>query len=284
MIKRNFISGRDWFFEAILPEEDPDFTWGFFPEKVIYSGKSKFQKIDVYQTKHFGRILTLDDFVQLSTTHEFVYHEMLVHPAFSCHKNPKRVLIIGGGDGGTLREVAKYPVKDIFMVDIDKKIIEVSKKYLRGVSNGAFNDKRLKLIFADALNFVKNYKDYFDIIINDLTDPVGPSLDLWSAEFYSDIRRALKKDGVAGFQTGFIGEGFDTKLRNVVRRIFPYFKVHKAYVGCYPFGEHTFSFGSKKIDFDKINLKEVEKKLKKMKLKTRYYSPEIHFSSKVFSK
>jgi spermidine synthase len=284
MIKKNFIPGRDWFFEAILPAEDPDFTWGFSPEKIIYSGKSKFQKIDIYETKHFGRILTLDDLVQLSTVHEFIYHETLVHPAFFYHKNPKRVLIIGGGDGGTLREVVKYPVKEIFMVDIDKKIIEISKKYLRGVSNGAFNDKRLKLIFADALNFVKNYNDYFDIIINDLTDPVGPSLDLWSAKFYSDIRRALKKDGVAGFQTGCIGEDFDTELRYVVRRVFPYFKVHKAYVGCFPFGEHTFSFGSKKIDFDKMNLKEMKAKFKKIKLRTRYYSPEIHFSSKVFPK
>lgn len=285
-MKRKFLFNKNWFFEDFkLPTEPPTSTWGVVINKEIYSEKSKFQKIEVFNTKEFGRILALDGLVQLSTKHEFVYHEMITHPAMFYHQNPERVLIIGGGDGGVLREVAKHQsVREIFLVDIDKKVIEVSKKYLPSVSNGAFNDKRLKIFNEDALKFVKKYKNYFDIIIDDLTDPKRPSLGLWSVRFYKDILGALKKDGVAVFQTAYLKERFAQKARKKIKKIFPYFKVHKAFVGCFPFDEHTFSFGSKKVNFDKVTFEEINKKFKKLNLKTKYYSPEIHFSSQVLPK
>jgi len=281
-MKKKFLFGKNWFFEDFLPSESPTFTWGVTVEKEIYSGKSKFQKIEIFETKKFGRIFTLDGFVQLSTEHEFVYHEMITHPAFFYHKNPKKVLIIGGGDGGVLREVVKYPsVEEIFLVDIDEKVIDVSKKYLPSVSNGAFQDKRLKILNEDALELVKNYKNYFDVIIDDLTDPIGPSLALWRIKFYKDILKALKEDGVTGFQTAYLREKFAKRTRKNLEKVFSFFKVHKAFVGCFPFDEHTFSFGSKKIDFNKFTFKEINKKFKKLNLKTKYYSPEIHFTSYV---
>ena len=155
-MKKKFLFKKDWFFEDFkLPTEPPVFTWCTAIKRKIYSGKSQFQKIDVFDTEEFGRILALDGLVQLSTKHEFVYHEMFVHPAMLYHQKPERILIIGGGDGGALREVFKYPVKEVFLVDIDKKVIDVSRKYLPSVSKGAFNDKRLKIFNKDAISFVK---------------------------------------------------------------------------------------------------------------------------------
>jgi spermidine synthase len=276
--------GQNWFFENLLPGEPKSSTWGFKVEKKIISKKSKFQKIEIFQTKEFGRVFVLDGLVQLSTKDEFVYHEMLVQPALLYHQNPKKILIIGGGDGGVLREVVKHPVKEIYLVDIDKKVIEISKKYLPSVSKKAFNDKRLKIFNEDALNFVKKYKNYFDIIIGDLTDPTGPSLQLWKTGFYKDILRALKENGVAAFQTAYLKEKFAKRARKKIRKIFPFFKIHKAFVGCFPFDEHTFSFGSKKIDFDKVSFDGIKEKFKKLNLKTKYYSPEIHFASAILPK
>ncbi|MBZ9572224.1 polyamine aminopropyltransferase [Patescibacteria group bacterium] len=284
-MKKRFLFGKNWFFEDFkIVEEPKTSTWGVIIEKEIYSGKSKYQKIEIFKTEEFGKILALDGLIQLSTKDEFVYHEMLVHPAMFYHQNPKRVLIIGGGDGGVLREVAKYPVKEIFLVDLDKKVIEVSKKYLPSLSTGAFKDKRLKIFNENALKFIKNYKNFFDIIIDDLTDPTGPSLDLWKIGFYRDISRALKKKGVSAFQTAYVEEKFAEKARKKLKKVFPFFKVHKAFVGCFPFDEHTFSLGSKTIDFDKVSFKKIKEKYKRLNLKTKYYSPKIHFASAVWPK
>lgn len=282
-MRKKFLFNKNWFFEDFkLPNESQSFTWGVVVEKEVYSGKSQFQKIEIFETKEFGRVLALDGLIQLSTKYEAVYHEMLAQPAFFYHKGPEKVLIIGGGDGGTLRETVKHKsVKEIYLVDIDKKVIEVSKKYLPSVSAGAFKDGRLKIFNQDALKFIKNYKNYFDIIINDLTDPNGLSLDLWRAEFYRDILKALKDGGVAAFQTAYLKEGFAKEAREKIKKVFPFFKAHKAFVGCFPFDEHTFSFSSKNIDFDKITFSEIEKKYRKLKIKTKYYSPHIHFISQV---
>jgi len=281
---KKFLFGKKWFFEDLKLGEPATSTWGFQIEKEIYSGKSKFQKIGVFETKEFGKILALDSLVQLSTKDEFVYHEMLVHPALFYHQKPKRILIIGGGDGGVLREVAKHPVKEIFLVDIDEKVIEVSKKYLPSVSRGAFGDRRLKIFIENASKFVKRYNNFFDVIIDDLTDPTGPSFELWKTGFYRDILKASKENGVSVFQTAYLKERFAKRARKKLKKIFPFFKVHKAFVGCFPFDEHTFSFGSKKIDFDRIGFKEIKEKYKKLNIKTKYYSPEIHFSSVVLPK
>lgn len=282
---KRFRFGKNWFFEDFIPGETPTLTWGVVSQKDIYSGKSRYQKINIFETGEFGRILALDGLTQLSTKHEFIYHEMLVHPAFFYHKNPERILIIGGGDGGVLREVVKHKnVKEIILVDIDKEVIDISKKYLPSLSQGAFKDKRLKVYTEDALNFVKKYKSYFDIIVNDLTDPSGVSLFLWSDSFYKNIKAALKKDGVAVFQTAYLNEKFAKKSRLRIKRIFPFFKIHKAHIKCFPLDEHTFSLGSETLEFNKLTFAGLEKKYERSKIKTKYYSPQIHFSSAVLPK
>ncbi len=285
-MKRKFLSGKNWFFEEFIPSESKTSIWGFQIKKQVLLKKSKYQKIEIFETDEFGRILILDGLVQLSTTEEFIYHEMLVHPAMLYQGSPKKVLIVGGGDGGSLREVAKHKsVKEIYLVDIDKEVVNVSRKYLPSVSKGAFRDKRLKVFYEDAFKFIKKHENYFDVIINDLTDPVDPSFVPWNTEFYKDTFRALKEKGVVSFQTAYKDkENLFIKVRREIKRIFPFFKVHKAFVDCFPFDEHTFSFASKKIDFEKISLKKIKDRYQRANLKTDYYSPEMHFASQVFAK
>jgi spermidine synthase len=273
--------GKNWFFEDFLPGEPKISTWGFKIEKEIFSGKSEFQKIEVFENEDFGRILVLDGVVQLSTKFEYIYHEMLVHPAMLYHGNPKRVLIIGGGDGGSLREVAKHPIKEIYLVDIDKKVIEVSKKYLPSVSAGSFKDKRLKTFNEDAFKFLGRYQNFFDVIINDLTDPKGPSFSLWGRKFYQKILNALNKGGIVSMQAGYLREKFSDNLRKRMEKFFPFFVLHSAFVDCFPMGEHVFFLGSKDFNFAKISFKEIQKRFKKLKLKTKYYNPKIHFCSRI---
>jgi len=284
-MKKKFLFGKNWFFEDFkIPTEPPTSTWCVAIEKELFAGKSKFQKIEIFETKEFGRILALDGMVQLSTKHEFVYHEMLVHPTLFSHPNPEKILIIGGGDGGVLREVVKHPVKEIFLVDIDEKVIGISKKYLPSLSQRAFEDRRLKIFIEDGTKFVKKYKNYFDIIIVDSTDYFGPAKKLSEVKFLKDASRALKLDGIFAAQTAYFQERFAKRARKNIKKIFPFFKVHKAFVGCFPFDEHTFSIGSKKINLDKLSYKTVSQKFKKLNLKTKYYTPEIHFTSAVLPK
>jgi len=280
-MKKTFL-GKKCFFEEFLPGEPEKSTWGFLIERKIYSGKSKFQKIEIFKNAEFGRILVLDGEVQLSTKHEFIYHEMLVHPAMLYyHEKPERVLIIGGGDGGALREVIKHPAKEIFLVDIDKKVIQISQKYLPSVSNGAFKDKRVKIFFDDAFKFLDKYYEFFDIIIDDLTDPSGPSLPLWERIFYKKILKALKKNGIASIQAGYFKEKLSINLREKMKNTFKNYVLHKAFVDCFPFDEHVFFVGAKNFNLDKITLMKIERRFKKLKIKTKYYNPQIHFCSKI---
>ena len=283
MIKKVFFK-KKWFFEKALPGEPQFIIWGMAAGKEIFSGRSKYQKIEIFNNENLGRVLVLDGRVQLSTKYEFRYHEMLVHPAMIYHSNPEKVLIIGGGDGGALREMAKHPVKEIFLVDIDKEIIKISRKYLPSVSSGAFNDKRLKIFIEDGLKFIKKFNNFFDIIIIDSTDPQGPSKKLFKIKFYRDIQRALRKEGIFAAQTGYYSDRWGKEAVGGIKRIFSFSKVIRVFVDCFPLGEQTFCLGSKKVNFDKFGPKEVKEKYEKLNLKTRYYSPEIHFSSLVFPK
>lgn len=273
---------KKWFFEKVLPGEAPYITWGFLVNKKIFSKKSKYQKIEIFENKDLGRVLILDGRVQLSTKYEYKYHEMLVHPAILYHKKAERILIIGGGDGGVLREVIKYPIKEVILVDIDKEVIDASRKYLPTVSAGAFKSKKLKIFNEDALNFVKKFKNYFDIVILDSTDPQGPSTSLFKNKFFRDISCALKPNGIFVAQTGYYSDLWGKKAIKEIQKIFPFTKIFRVFIDCFPLVEQTFTFGSKKINFDKIGKRKISIKFKKLNLKTRYYSPEIHFASCVF--
>lgn len=281
-MKKKFIKNQDWFFEDYFGLQPRDLAWGFEIKKEIYSGKSPYQNFQIFDTKELGRVLVLDGFVQLTTKHEFIYHEMLVHPAIASHKSPKNILVVGGGDGGVLREIFKYPVKEVILCDIDKKVIDISKKYFPSVSKGSFNDKRLKIFNEDAFVLIDNYKNYFDVIIDDITDPTGPSTGIWEKKFYEKALNSLKSDGIFCSQTGLVNENFAKKARKIIGEVFSFSKTLRVFINSFPFEEFTFTIASKKIDFNKIKEEEIKKNFEKLKIKTNYYSPKIYFSSMVF--
>ncbi|MBC7127305.1 MAG: polyamine aminopropyltransferase [Candidatus Methanosuratus sp.] len=167
--------------------------------RTLHSERSEFQEIDVVESEDYGRMLLLDGKVQSTSKDEHIYHESLVHPAMFAHASPKDVLILGGGEGGTLREVLKHPsVERAVMVDIDRRVVEVSKEYMPELSGGAFEDPRAELVFGDGRKYVEECLGKFDVAIVDLTDPLegGPGAMLYTKEFYALLSGILKKDGI----------------------------------------------------------------------------------------
>ncbi|MFO7151825.1 MAG: polyamine aminopropyltransferase [Bacillota bacterium] len=240
-------------------------------KNVLHTEKTKFQNLAVYETEEFGRMLVLDDVVQLTMKDEFVYHEMIAHVPLFTHGNPERVLIIGGGDGGTLREVLKHPVKEAHLVDIDEKVIEASKNFFPEL-NVAFKDPRAKVLCEDGIAYVKRFKNYYDVIIVDSTDPVGPAVGLFRSDFYRDIFNALTEKGifVAQTESPFFYEGLIKEVYNCVSEIFPYTALYTAVVPTYPGALWTFVMGSKQVDPHKVDLPQ------ECGFKTKYYSPKVH--------
>ena len=279
---RKKLLGKEWIFENFLSGESKLGLEGFAVKKTLYVEKSKYQMIEIVETDGFGRMLFLDNLVQLSTKHEAIYHEMLVHPAMLSHPAPKKVLILGGGDGGALREVLKHPVKEVFLVDIDEDVIEASKKYLPSVSHSAFKDPRAKVIVADGEEFISRYNEYFDCIIFDLSDPDNEiSLKMFQRRFFEKAKKALKSSGIFSGQTGYLTEEFSEAAIKELRRVFPHVVVRKAYVGSFREGEQSFSLAAKKLKIATIPLATIRRRFEKTKLKTVYYSPEIHMASAV---
>ena len=166
---------------------------------------TKYQKIQVLDTYSLGRCLVLDQEMQSAQFDEYIYHEALVHPALIMHKNPKEILVMGGGEGATLREILKHrTVKKITMLDIDRQVIDFAKKYLGVWNRGAFSDKRLNLIITDAKKYIENEDKKFDVIISDLCSPIkhGPAYQLYTLEFYKILKTRLKEDGIFILQAG----------------------------------------------------------------------------------
>lgn len=277
---------NNWLFESsVIPYDDIDEKVGLKIKKKLYYDKSPYQKIEVYDTYSFGRILVLDGIFQTSEKDEFIYHEMLCHLPMFCCPNPKKVLIIGGGDGGALKEILKHPVEKVWLVEIDKKVIDISKKYLPSISKGAFKNKKVEVIIGNGLKFIKNHRNFFDIIILDLSDPWGPAKKLISLNFYRNVKRALNKKGVVSVQSGSITN--QLKLVKIIyknlKKVFPFVEIHQACVPLYQAGEYSFTIASN-LSLKKINLVNLNKRFDELSLKTKYYLPEIHQSSKVLPK
>jgi len=179
------------FFEAL----NPNFGYFYTVKKSLRKGTTKFQQIELIDTDEFGRVLLLDNITQLGDRKDFGYHEPMVHPAMCSHPNPRSVLVIGGGDGGILREVLKHPtVERVEMAELDDGVIDFAKKYLTSVHQGAFDDKRVNLNVIDGRQFTKEHPGAFDIIIMDMTDPFGPSRMLYTSNFFRLIKKALRND------------------------------------------------------------------------------------------
>lgn len=241
--------------------------------EVLYSGKSNYQEIAVYKTAQYGTLLALDDIIQTNEKDEFIYHEMITHVALNTHVNPERVLVIGGGDGGAIREVLKHKsVKKATLAEIDDKVVEVSKKFLPSISCG-LEDKRADIQICDGIKYIQEHKNEFDVIIVDSTDPIGPAVGLFSGQFYKMVYDALKDDGifVAQTESPFYNVDLIKNIHRDLKELFPIVRLYLATVPTYPGGLWTFTLGSK--IYDPLNVKSFED------IDTKYYSPEIHNSA-----
>lgn len=236
--------------EMWFTEEDRDnLKLDYRIKDIIYSENSSFQKVIILDSYDFGRMLVLDGAIQTTALDGYIYNEMIAHIPLNVHPNPKNVLIIGGGDCGAAREVAKYPnIEIIDMVEIDQKVVEACKKYLPEVS-GNLSDPRINFIYEDGTAFVKQKRDYlYDIIIVDSSDPVGPAVQLFQQEFYNDLYDILQDDGLMVCQSEspiFYSEMM-VSINRRLNKLFPIVRVYMATVPTYPGGFWTFTMGSKK--------------------------------------
>ncbi len=246
-------------------------------DRQLYSGKSEFQRIDVFESKEFGRFLTLDGYIMLTEKDEFIYHEMITHVPMCVHPSAKRVLVIGGGDGGTVRELLRYPtIEHIDLVEIDELVVEVCRKYLPQTAGG-LGDERVHPHFEDGLKFIRHCEDEYDLIIVDSTDPFGPGEGLFTKEFYGNCYKALKADGIMVNQheSPFYADDAYAMQRAHKRIVesFPISKVYQAHIPTYPSGHWLFGFASKKyhpvrqVDWTRWNA---------LGLATRYYNTQLH--------
>ena len=276
---------EQWFFEDTVPYDFSEIKIGIRIKKKLYSGKSCFQKIEFYDTYAYGRILALDGIVQTSEKDEFIYHETLCQTPLFLHNNAENVLVVGGGDGGSLKQILKHKTIKPTMVEIDEKVVQLCQKYLPLISSKAFKNPRTELIIGDGKKQIEKRKNYFDVIILDLSDPAGPAEDLISLNFYKKTAQALKKDGIISIQSGSFTcqPELVSKIFKRVKKVFPYYEIRRAVVPSYQAGEYSFTIGSKK-NLKKITFNQIKNKYKKLNLDLKYYSPEIHFSSKVLPK
>ncbi len=240
-------------------------------EEILYKGKSKFQEIMVIRNPYFGKMLILDDVVQITERDEFFYHEMLTHIVMHAHPDPRKVIVIGGGDGGVVREVVKHKtVEKVYFVEIDEKVIDVSRKYFPDISSGV-DDPRVEIKIADGAEFITNRKlSDIDVVIIDSTDIVGFARSLFTKDFFTRVRNCLTDEGmfVTHSESLHFHKDMVIEVQEILKSAFPIVDLYTAPIATYPGNWWSFSVASK-------NLSPRDTR-RKLKIKTKYYSDEIH--------
>ena len=262
-----------WFTER----HTPNVKFSIKVDRQLYTAQSEFQRIDVFDSKEFGRFLTLDGYMMLTEKDEFIYHEMITHIPMAVHPNPKNILVIGAGDGGVIRELTRYPdVESIDLVEIDELVIEVSRKFLPTTAC-CLGDERVHIFCEDGVKFIRKCDNKYDVIIVDSTDPFGPGESLFTKEFYGSCNKALRDDGIMVNQheSPFYDEdalAMQRAHRKIVES-FPISRVYQAHIPTYPSGHWLFGFASKKYhpvrDLNSV-------KWNMLGLKTKYYNTKLH--------
>ena len=255
----------------------PDAKLSILVKEQLYSEQTPFQKIDFFDSETFGKFFTLDGLIMITEKDEFIYHEMIVHVAMATNLNIKRVLVIGAGDGGTVRELTRYPfIEHIDMVEIDKMVVDVCKEFLPQTAC-KLNDPRVHLYFEDGLRYIRSKENEYDLIIVDSTDPFGPGEGLFTKEFYGNCFKALTEDGILVNQhENAYYTSFAQSMRRAHCRIvnlFPICKVYQAHIPTYPSGHWLFGFASKKYD-PVADLK--ADAWNQLGIYTRYYNTDLH--------
>lgn len=243
--------------------------------QMLHREQTPFQEIVFLDTVQFGRMLVLDGAVQVTLMDEFVYHEMLAHVPLHAHPAPKDVLIIGGGDGGTAREVLRHKdIESVTLVEIDRRVVELSRRYLPEVAC-SYDNPKLQVHFEDGVEFVMNKKACYDVILVDAPDPVGQAERLFGVEFYRSIFEALRPDGifVAQTESPFVDGELIGRVYRDVSSLFPITKVYQGVVPTYPTALWAFTVGSKQYDPEELRRKPV------FEDELRYYNSELHEAS-----
>lgn len=264
-------------------------TYGqsFIVDEVLFESKTEHQHLIIFNNEQFGHVMALDGVIQTTEKDEFIYHEMLTHVPLFAHGNAKRVLIIGGGDGGILREVLRHPeVEHVTMVEIDAAVVDMCKQYFPKHSDGAFDDPRVNLVIADGVDFIVNNAnsdsgDKFDVIISDSTDPEGPGEVLFTSRFYKGCKNSLTDGGILATQNGVSFMQID-EVKTTFNRFEGLFKDRWFYVTAVPTyvgGNMTLSWGSDDASLRQHSIETIRERFSKANFSTRYYNPELHVAS-----
>ena len=265
-----------WFTE----QWTPNIRFSVKTKKVIHRKQTPFQKMAFYDSYELGRFFTLDGIMMANEKDEFIYHEMIVHTPMSIHPDVRHVLVIGGGDGGSVRELVKYPtIESIDMVEIDESVVRACQAHFPQTTTG-LTDPRVILRFEDGLIFVRTTQQRYDLVIVDSTDPIGPGEGLFTREFYQNCYRILNEDGILINQHEspyFNKEATEMKrAHKKIKTLFPIALVYQAFIPTYPSGHWLFGFASKRYhplkDFNKT-------KIHSLQHKTKYYNEDIHKGS-----
>ena len=254
----------------------------FDVSEVLFEQSTESWQLVIFDNPQFGRVMALDGIIQTTERDEFIYHEMLTHTPLLAHGNAKSVLIIGGGDGGMLREVVKHQnVEHITMVEIDNAVVEMCKTHLPNHSAGSYDDPRVNLVINDGAAFVNNTKQRFDVIISDCTDPVGPGEVLFSSDFYAGCKSCLNEGGIFVAQNGVAFMQID-EVTTTKARLASYFNDTNFYCAAVPTyigGVMTFAWACDNQELRKAPLALIEQRYQDAQLDTRYYTPAIHLAS-----
>ncbi|HLW59744.1 MAG TPA: polyamine aminopropyltransferase [bacterium] len=261
----------------IVDQGVSDITSAFKITRCLHDERTPYQHLEIYDSPRFGRMLVLDGAVQTTEGDEFVYHEMLAHPALCAHPRPRTVLIIGGGDGGLLEEVLKHPIERATMVEIDAAVVRASRQYLSTICGAAFEDPRATLVIGDGIAYVRETPDRFDVVLIDSTDPEGAATGLFAPEFYAQVANRLTPQGVLAVQSG--SAVYQQELIRMVRRhlrpSFPTVRTYVATVTTYPGVLWSFTVGTKGRDPHAIAPEEIARRVAAI-AGLRYYTPSGH--------
>ncbi len=248
-------------------------------DRLLFDSKTEHQRLKLFESKSFGRVLTLDSVVQTTESDEFIYHEMMAHLPILAHGRAKHVLIIGGGDGGMAEEVLKHEsVERVTMVEIDPGVVEFSKQYLPEICRQAFDDPRLNLVIADGAKFVAETDERFDVAIIDSTDPIGPAEVLFTEAFYGNVKRCLNDGGIVATQNGvpFLQAAELTSTLAAFRKLFRDATCYLATVPTYVGGPMAFGWGTDDESLRQVTEEQLARRFEASGIETRYYTPAVH--------
>ena len=252
-------------------------------DRVLFDNETEHQRLIIFENADYGRVMMLDGVVQVATRDEFVYHEMMAHVPLFAHGRAKQVLIVGGGDGGVLREVLKHPeLKQAMLCEIDRSVIDLCREHFPEISAGAFDDPRSRIVIADGTKFAAETSDRFDVIMVDSTDPIGPGAVLFTKEFYADCARCLKPSGLLVTQNGLpFLQAEELKqsvgyFRDLFADAYAYLATTPSYFG----GSMSYGWATDNPKLRQHRRKKIERRHKRAGgFPTRYWSPEVHVAA-----